>query len=141
MLEKLEVPRIQFLDRLVDIPVGLRWRCTVHTVQRTVEFHRSSSLTCQLLCNGRGRLCSRMLGSTVDTSSASIWTNCTQFLREGGTQILKSILHPALSSLSGEVCTVDASVADELFRMEVRTFFPRAPCILQISQLSAGSAS
>ena len=29
MLEKLEVPRIQFLDRLVDIPVGLRWRCTV----------------------------------------------------------------------------------------------------------------
>ena len=44
MLEKLEVPRIQFLDRWVDIPVGLHWRCTVHTVQRTVEFHRSSSL-------------------------------------------------------------------------------------------------
>ena len=44
MLEKLEVPRIQFFDRLVNIPVGLRWRCTAHTVQRTVEFHRSSSL-------------------------------------------------------------------------------------------------
>ena len=43
MLEKLEVPRIQFLDRSVDIPVGLRWRCTVHTVQRTVVFHRSTS--------------------------------------------------------------------------------------------------
>ena len=44
MLEKLGEPRIQFLDRLLDIPVGLRWRCTVHTVQRTVEFHKSSSL-------------------------------------------------------------------------------------------------
>ena len=46
---------------------------------------------------------------------AAFRKNFTQFLREGGTQILKSILHPALSSSSGEVCTVDASVADELF--------------------------
>ena len=50
---------------------------------------------CALLCNNRcrGRLCSRMLGSTVDTFSASLlgalWTNFTYFLREGGTQILK----------------------------------------------------
>ena len=61
---------------------------------------------------------------------------CTNF-----SQFLVSILHPALHSLSGEVCTVEASVADELFRMEIRTFLQRAPCILQISQLSAGSAS
>ena len=44
MLEKLEVPRILFLNRLVVVPVGLRWCCTVHTVHRTVEFRRSSSL-------------------------------------------------------------------------------------------------
>ena len=43
--------------------------------------------------------------------------------------------------MSGEVCTVDLSFADELFRMEIRTFFLRAPVFLQISQLSAGSAS
>ena len=59
MLEKLGVPRIQFLDRLVDIPVGLRWRCTVHTAQRTVEFHSSRFLgmvlTCPLLCNDKCR--------------------------------------------------------------------------------------
>ena len=44
ILKKLEVPWIQFLDRLVDIPVGLRWCCTVRIVQRIVEFRRSSSL-------------------------------------------------------------------------------------------------
>ena len=53
----------------------------------------------------------------------AFWTNFTHFPREGGTLILKSILHPALPS-SEEVCTVDASVADEQFRMEIRTFFP-----------------
>ena len=38
----------------------------------------------------------------------------TYFLREGGTQILKSTLCPALHSRSGEVCTVDASIAEQL---------------------------
>ena len=59
----------------------------------------------------------------------AFWTHFTQFLCEGGTLIRKSIVHPALPSLSGEVCTVDASVADELFRMEIRTFFPTSPFV------------
>ena len=55
-------------------------------------------------------------GSTVDTCSASLlgglWKNFTYFLRECGTLILKSILRPALLWPAGEVCTVDASIAE-----------------------------
>ena len=55
-------------------------------------------------------------GSTVDTFSASLlggfWKNFTYFLRECGTLILKSILRPALLWPAGEVCTVDASIAE-----------------------------
>ena len=38
----------------------------------------------------------------------------TYFLREGGTQTLKSTLRPALHSRSGELCTVEASIAEQL---------------------------
>ena len=69
-----------------------------------------------------------MLGSTVDTFLRIyvrvLWTIFTHFLREGGTPILKSILRPALPFCSGKVCTVDASVADVQFYMEIRTIFP-----------------
>ena len=73
-------------------------------------------------------------GSTVDTFSASLlgglWKNFTYFLRAGGTQTLKSTLRPALPSRSGEVCTVDASIAEQL-HLEICTVFPMNPYIWQ----------
>ena len=63
------------------------------------------------------------------------------FLREGGTLILKSTLRPALHSRSGEVCTVDASIAEQL-HLEIRTVFPLNPLYSADScQRSADSAS
>ena len=84
-------------------------------------------------------------GSTVDTYSASLlgglWKNFTYFLREGGTQTLKSTLRPALPSRSGEVCTVDASIAEQL-HLEIWTVFPMNPLYLaDFFQPSADSAS
>ena len=96
----------QFLDRVLDIPVG----CLVGDAQCKLCTGPWSStgpvlwygVQRPLLCNNRcrGRLYSRMLGSTVDTCSASLlgafWKNFTNVLREGSTQILMSILRPAL---------------------------------------------
>ena len=82
-----------------------RWRCTVHTVRRTVEFHWSSFL---VWCRAPVVVQQQVLwptllayaGSTVDTCSASLlgvlWKIFTYFFREDGYQILKLILHPAL---------------------------------------------
>ena len=61
-------------------------------------------------------------GSTVDTFSASL------LLREGGTQTLKSTLRPALHSRSGEVCTVDASIAEQL-HLEIGDSFSYEPLV------------
>ena len=63
------------------------------------------------------------------------------FLREGGTLILKSTLRPALHSRSGEVCTVDASIAEEL-HLDIWTVFPLKPLYsTDFFQRSADSAS
>ena len=71
----------------------------------------------------------------------AVWKNFTYFLREGGTQILKSTLSPALHSRSGEVCTVDASITEKL-HLEIWTVFPMNPLYLaDFFQLSADSAS
>ena len=70
-----------------------------------------------------------------------LWKNFTYFLREGGTQILKSTLRPALHSRSGEVCTVDASIAEQL-HLEIWTVFPMKPLYsTDFFQRSAHSAS
>ena len=67
--------------------------------------------------------------------------NFTHFPRECGTLILKSTLRPALPSRSGEVCTVDASIAEQLY-LEIWTVFPMSPWYLaDFFQLSADSAS
>ena len=47
----------------------------------------------------------------VPRQTGCFWTNFQHFLREGGTRILKSFC-PALL-LNGEVCAVDALVADD----------------------------
>ena len=59
MLEKLEVPRFQFLDRLVDIPVGFALALhSAHCVEDRgvpqVKF-LVMVLTCPLLCSNRSR--------------------------------------------------------------------------------------
>ena len=100
------VPQVQFLDRVLGIPVGYLVgdaQCTLCTGPWSSSGPVSGyGVEHPLLCNDRcrGRLFSRVLGSTVDTYSASAWVffgrNFAYFLREGGTLILKSTLHPAL---------------------------------------------
>ena len=71
----------------------------------------------------------------------AVWKKFTYFLREGGTLILKSTLRPALHSRSGEVCTVDASIAEQL-HLEIWTVFPMKPLYsTDFFQRSADSAS
>ena len=70
-----------------------------------------------------------------------LWKNFTYFLRVGGTQTLKSTLRPALPSRSGEVCTVDASIAEQL-HLEIWTVFFYEPLVFgRFFQPSADSAS
>ena len=95
--------------------------CSVPRFSSSTEcwtFQLGTSLTMHSAHCAQDRLFSCMLASTVDTCSASLfgafWKNCTHFLHEGGTQILKSTLRRALHSRSGEVCTVDASIAEQL---------------------------
>ena len=71
----------------------------------------------------------------------AVWKNSTYFYVKGGTQILKSTLRPALHSRSGEVCTVDASIAEQL-HLEIWTVFPMNPLYsADFFQRSADSAS
>ena len=70
----------------------------------------------------------------------AFWKNCTHFLHEGGTQILKSTLRPALHSRSGEVCTADALIAEQ-FHLEISDSFSYEPLVFgRLFQLSADSA-
>ena len=97
MLEKLEVPRIQFLDRLLDIPVARPFlaRQWIHILRLSGCFLK----------------------------------NFTHFLRECGTLILKSILRSALHWPTVEVCTGNASIAEQL-HMEIWTVFRMSPLYL-----------
>ena len=89
-------------------------------------------LSAWLLCNNRCR--GRLLlvdawfdrGYIFRVYLGAVWKNFTYFLREGGTLILKLTLRPALHSRSGQVCTVDDSIAEQL-HLEIWTVFPMNP--------------
>ena len=79
MLEKLEVPRFSssiecWTFQLVASLAMHSALCAQDRGVPQVQF-LGMVLTCPLLCNDRcrGRLCSRTLGSTVETYSASTW--------------------------------------------------------------------
>ena len=111
-----------------------RWRCTVHTVHRTVGstgpvFGMVLSARCCATTDAvadPARVC--LVRQWIHSAFllGAVWKNFAYFLREGGTQILKSTLRPALHLRTGEVCTVDASIAEQL-HLEIWTVFPMSP--------------
>ena len=119
-------------SRVVDIPVGY----LVGDAQCTLCTGPWGS-TGPVLGMVLSACCCATTGAVADSSRVCLlrqwilvlrfylvrfWKNCTHFRHQGGTQILKSTLRPALHSRSGEVCTVDVSIAEQLHMKNLDSF-------------------
>ena len=138
---------VQFLDRVLDIPVGYLVggaQCTLCTGPWSSTGPVSwYGVERSLLCNNRcrGRLCSRMLGSTMDTLSAFYLVRYGRVSHIFYVKAVLRTLRPALHLRTGEVCTVDASIAEQLHQ-EICTVFSCEPLVFgRLFQLAADSTS